>query len=606
MRPVPASGSASAHHGRSDSLTPTATIPQMTYFVGTEDSISDLGEMSFQTPRFPYKNEYESNARAGKSCHRSNMSASTSISWPSPSLSSQPGGETPHDLSRPMTPVMLGTSGPESVISETSSPMSSPVASMSASRISSSLSLIGPHQGGIGLYQHANDGLAGSHTPQLIMPSLTVPRRRPFSDTGKTLGKLKVLVTGPDGIGKSTLITAIAQCSEHIVHVDPVTNHNKGQVSEVYASTRPYPWWRAELDPSVAPRRRSSAMDEMLDRNLCFVDCPPQQDSEAAHPAVRYVESQLFPLLHRPISDGDLWNLLSNGTEPIVDAVLYLLPHTGPEAADVEAIRLLQNTTNVIPLLARADEISNDDVIVSKQTIDYCLRDKNVEYFSFSAPGVSSESSDIYAVSSISDSDDDVMDASVLMNSEYVRPLVATDLHRLVEQLMSQDGSARLRHAASLKGVRWRRQKASSSSLQSALICRQPMSVYPLSTPSWNRSFLPEQYHRPLEMASWAESLRQSLEAERLCEVPMQLLGPGMTMNGMPLARVNQKPRRQKHKKSKREEVVPHHQDPLGLLGLAGQIKCNSRLTLELVSSIGVIGFFTSWLVRPDGMVSRC
>jgi hypothetical protein len=78
--------------------------------------------------------------------------------------------------------------------------MSSPVASMSASRISSSLSLIGPHQGGIGLYQHANDGLAGSHTPQLIMPSLTVPRRRPFSDTGKSLGKLKVLVTGPDGV----------------------------------------------------------------------------------------------------------------------------------------------------------------------------------------------------------------------------------------------------------------------------------------------------------------------------------------------------------------------------------------------------------------------
>jgi hypothetical protein len=131
------------------------------------------------------------------------------------------------------------------------------------------------------------------------------------------------------GIGKSTLITAIAQCSEHIVHVDPVMNQNKGEVSEVYASTRPYPWWRAELDPSAAPRRRSSAMDEMLDRNLCFVDCPPQQKSETAHPAIRYIESQLLPLLHRPISDGDLWNLLSNGTEPIVDAVLYLLPHTG-------------------------------------------------------------------------------------------------------------------------------------------------------------------------------------------------------------------------------------------------------------------------------------
>jgi hypothetical protein len=45
--------------------------------------------------------------------------------------------------------------------------------------------------------------LAGSHTPQLIMPSLTVPRRRPFSTTGKSLGKLKVLVTGPDGMSSA-------------------------------------------------------------------------------------------------------------------------------------------------------------------------------------------------------------------------------------------------------------------------------------------------------------------------------------------------------------------------------------------------------------------
>ncbi|KAL7787027.1 hypothetical protein V8C37DRAFT_391194 [Trichoderma ceciliae] len=606
MRPVPASGSASAHHGRSHSLTPNATIPAMTYFVGTDDSISDLNEMNFQTQRFPCKSDYESSQRVGKSSHRSTMSASTSISWPSPSLSSQPGGETPHDLSRPMTPVLLGASGPESVISSSSSPMSSPVASMSASRFSSSLSLVNPHQGGIGLYQHTASGLTGSHASQFIMPSLTVPQRRPFSDAGKSLGKLKVLVTGPDGIGKSTLITAIAQCSEHIVHVDPVTNQNKGQVSEVYASTRPYPWWRAELDPSIAPRRRSSAMDEMLDRNLCFVDCPPQQKSEAAHPAVRYIESQLLPLLNRPIGDGDLWNLLSSGTEPIVDAVLYLLPHTGPEPADVETIRLLQSTTNVIPLLARADEIDSDEATASKRYIDDSLRDKDVEYFSFSAPGVSSETSDVYAVSSISDSDYDVMDASVLMNSEYVRPLVSTDLNRLVEQLMSQDGSARLRHAASLKCVRWRRQKAISSSSQTALTCRQPMGMYSYSPPVWGRSYLPEQYHRPLEMASWAESLRQSLEAERLGELPMQLLGPGVTMNDMPLARVDQKLRRQKHKKPKREEAVPHHQDPLGLLGLAGQIKCNSRLTLELVSSIGVIGYFTSWLVRPDGLVSKC
>lgn len=36
--------------------------------------------------------------------------------------------------------------------------------------------------------------------PQLIMPSLTVPRRRPFSEVGKSLGKLKIMVSGRNGM----------------------------------------------------------------------------------------------------------------------------------------------------------------------------------------------------------------------------------------------------------------------------------------------------------------------------------------------------------------------------------------------------------------------
>ena len=36
--------------------------------------------------------------------------------------------------------------------------------------------------------------------PQLIMPSVLVPRRRPFTDVGKSLGKLKIMVLGPTGM----------------------------------------------------------------------------------------------------------------------------------------------------------------------------------------------------------------------------------------------------------------------------------------------------------------------------------------------------------------------------------------------------------------------
>lgn len=36
-------------------------------------------------------------------------------------------------------------------------------------------------------------------TSQLIMPSIKMPSRRPFTDHGKTMGRLKVLVAGPPG-----------------------------------------------------------------------------------------------------------------------------------------------------------------------------------------------------------------------------------------------------------------------------------------------------------------------------------------------------------------------------------------------------------------------
>lgn len=41
--------------------------------------------------------------------------------------------------------------------------------------------------------------------PQFIMPSLAVPQRRPFSETGKSIGKLKLMVAGASGMLHITL-----------------------------------------------------------------------------------------------------------------------------------------------------------------------------------------------------------------------------------------------------------------------------------------------------------------------------------------------------------------------------------------------------------------
>lgn len=61
-------------------------------------------------------------------------------------------------------------------------------------------------------------GSVGSSFPQLVMPSIQMPSRRPFTTKGKAMGKLKVMVAGetgtlpdPDGtdhLYSDTLLTA--------------------------------------------------------------------------------------------------------------------------------------------------------------------------------------------------------------------------------------------------------------------------------------------------------------------------------------------------------------------------------------------------------------
>lgn len=75
------------------------------------------------------------------------------------------------------------------------------------------------------------------------------------------------------GIGKKSLILAIAQSSAHIVHVDSMDVASKSTMRITYASTRPKPWWRSDHGQNLARMRRSSLSDEVLDRNICFVDC---------------------------------------------------------------------------------------------------------------------------------------------------------------------------------------------------------------------------------------------------------------------------------------------------------------------------------------------
>jgi hypothetical protein len=97
----------------------------------------------------------------------------------------------PGTMSQPITPG-LGASIPSSAISSASSRRNSLVAISSGypeSRVSPDDVLDGSFQ---------NPSTSDS-APQLIMPTLAIPSRRPFTDTGKAMGRLKILFAGSSG-----------------------------------------------------------------------------------------------------------------------------------------------------------------------------------------------------------------------------------------------------------------------------------------------------------------------------------------------------------------------------------------------------------------------
>ena len=187
---------------------------------------------------------------------------------------------------------------------------------------------------------------------QFVMPNIIIPRRRPFTERGKYIGPLKIMVAGPHALGKTSLLKSLVQGCEDIVHIDPVETHEPlfpqrssndlpgstaaSKAVEYLASTRSYPSWMADSDRTTRFLRSQRPTDDtVLERNICFIDTPgfdarslPDQHSELI---LQYIEKQL----HRnasiaSLSDSQLLSIFSGGGGMQVDVVLYLMPGEPP------------------------------------------------------------------------------------------------------------------------------------------------------------------------------------------------------------------------------------------------------------------------------------
>ncbi|KAI1435736.1 hypothetical protein GGR50DRAFT_654569 [Xylaria sp. CBS 124048] len=558
-------------------------------------------------------------------------SARASVFSQSPSLLSQ----VQPSISRPITPIMLG----QSCLGSSSSSLSSRRASI-ASSLSDRATSYNPDF----VAEPTINMLESGSSPQLVMPSIRMPSRRPFTETGKNIGRLKILLAGDSGVGKTSLLKAIVQACHHIVHVDPISSLGDSSqttrqpditaafpreslstatISEVHASTRPYPEWWQELDAPHMLHKRKIRGDSVLERNICFVDTPGySHDSsimKTITDCVEYVEFQLSKVSSDDLSDSDLINMLGGDGGCQVDVVLYLISRT-LKPADLEYIRRLTPLTNVIPILAQAELLSDEQKAAHKEEINGQLESAGIRPFTFT-PTVAQLNPEQpipsvpYTASSAMMSDHDIMDASLLMSPEYVQPLIPTDLAFLVDKIFSPDGASWLRHSAAKKYLQWRRlAPRRPRELYEPLGFPVPAYTSALGEPSLALARLGESHQScettQLRVADWATKLQQSLASERtryeaiargeravwLAERLHECVQDGIMVGPGGMREVNNGGQRRTSRRAASSRTS-QHQDPLGLLQVAADLKAKGWVALEVLGSLSVFGL-AFWISR--------
>jgi len=295
--------------------------------------------------------------------------------------------------------------------------------------------------------------------------------------------------------------------------------------------------------------------------------------------------------------------------------------------------------------------MSQEQISASKQQISSQLKEARINLFSFSTTLTSSSPLDpakhgLYAISSATGSDHETMDASLLMSRDYVQPLIPTELATLVQQVFSQDGASWLRHSAARKYVQWRRSDTSprltSSLFQPSFNFSNPH-TQPTPQQARNQVLAPpmgatssyaiaritdhaqrEERLAEVRFANWASDLQKSLANERaqyaalargeraiwLTQKLNECVQDGtlVPLPGRGRSCSTERIRRQVAQRLRADAAaaapagtgckdgqVMHHQDPLGLLQVAADLRHTSLIALEVVGSLGLVGGLMVW-----------
>ena len=311
---------------------------------------------------------------------------------------------------------------------------------------------------------------------------------------------------------------------------------------------------------------------------------------------------------------------------------------------DLIFLQRLAALTNVIPLIAKSDTLSPEEIEALKRSTFEKLQDAEVTPFQFD--GEVAIASHPYTVCAATSDDNDNMDASMLMSPEYVQPLIPSELARLVQQIFDHKSIAYMRHLAARKLVRAQSSKAlalpslfprtTSGHVHGRSFTSLTPTAYP---PDPSRAMVPyrngvspytqariadhtqqEEKLAQVRLARWASELQRSLRNERaryesiargeravwLTEKIGECIDDGSLISTQNSSLVARTEKGLEASKLELPRLSGHRGlldpgDPLGLLRWNEVMKRKGWIAFQVVGSVGIFGAMAVWVWRTWG-----
>ena len=281
----------------------------------------------------------------------------------------------------------------------------------------------------------------------------------------------------------------------------------------------------------------------------------------------------------------------------------------GPE--EITYLQRLNSLTTIIPVISKTDTRSPEELELFRRSIEDRLRSAQVDIFK-SPVGDADRS--VYQVCCTPSTDDEVMDASLLMSSEYIQPLSPSDLPLLVRSIFDPESISCLRHLSARKTVQaW----SSAASRSTQTVPPRSPGISPYLKAKMTDHIQQEERLAQLKLAKWASDLQRSLQAERSQFEDIAHEGRRDWLNEKMRSEVDGTASSQTtgRKDGKSSYRLPYrygslgdpfsiYDDPFGLSTWHEAIRTHGWLVLQVAGGFGVLGAVAMWAAKTWGGVT--